>query len=91
MSHTRVKTTFEQSGSYGGTEVIEIYCHHFHSTDTVDFYYKDGTVVDMTFECWSKGRDKWDAIQKLWFPFKDEWNGELLDGVEYYREAPWEK
>lgn len=84
MSHTRVKTTFETMGNYGSTDTVEMFCHHNHSCDITTFFYKDGSVVDMCFEDWSSGKDKWDAVQKLWSPFKDEWNGDLLDGVEYY-------
>ena len=91
MSHTRVKTTFEQEGNYGSTEVVEIYCHYNHSCDITMFHYKDGSIVEMTFQSWASGKDKWDAIQRLWFPFKEEWNGELLEGVEYYGKAPWEE
>tara|TARA_R110000851_G_scaffold291462_3_gene445827 strand:- start:11375 stop:11653 length:279 start_codon:yes stop_codon:yes gene_type:complete len=86
MSHTTVKTTFEQSGDYGSTEVLELFCHHNHSCDITSFHYKDGSFVDMCFESWSiDGQDKWDAVQRLWFPFKEEWGKELKEGVEYYK------
>ncbi|KKK54268.1 hypothetical protein LCGC14_3086470, partial [marine sediment metagenome] len=52
---------------------------------------KDGDVVSMAFHLWSLGNDLWDAMNRLSFPFKDEWGGELLDGVEYYHKGPWEK
>lgn len=91
MSHTRVKTTFERPGNYGSTETVELYCHHNGSCDSVAFYYADGNVVDMVFESWVTGNDLWDAMQRLWFPFKGEWHGELKEGVEYYYVAPWEK
>jgi hypothetical protein len=44
----------------------------------------------MSFADWESGHDLWDAMQKLWFPFKDEWGEELKDGVEYYFIPPWE-
>ena len=85
MSHTRVKTTFEESGDYGSTEIIEIFCHHNHSNDITSFYYKDGETVDMLFQEWTiDSQDKWDAVQRLWSPFKDKWGNELKDGVEFY-------
>jgi len=84
MSHTRVKTTYEVMGAYGSTEIETLYCHHNHSNDTMCFYDKNGDISDMYFEEWSSGKDKWDAMIKLSFPFKDKWHGELLDGVEYY-------
>ena len=91
MSHTRVKTTYSVQGSYGGTEKIELYCHHNHSCDYTTFYDKDGSVTNMCFGEWESGNDLWDAMERLWFPFKEEWNKELKDNVEYYYKAPWEK
>lgn len=80
-----------KKGSYGSTEKVELYCHHIHSCDCVTFYNADGQVADMSFCDWSSNNnDKWDAMQRLWYPFKDTWNGELKDGVEYYYGAPWE-
>lgn len=84
MSHTRVKTTYECQGFYTGTEICTIYCHHNHSSDSVVFYNEDGEVEDMVFDEWSKGKDKWDAMIKLWSPFKGKWGDELLEGVEYW-------
>ena len=45
----------------------------------------------MCFGEWESGNDLWDAMNRLWFPFKDKWFGELKDGVEYYHIPPWEK
>ena len=90
MSHTRVKTTYEVQGSYGSTETIELFCHHNHSCDYITFYDKDGDIVGMQFGEWIKGNDLWDAMNRLWFPFKNEWGKELKDGVEYYYTSPWE-
>jgi len=91
MSHTRVKTTYSVEGAYGATEKAELYCHHNHSCDVVIYYNKDGSVADMSFAEWVTGDDLWDAMHRLWFPFKGEWGKELKDGVEYYFKAPWEK
>jgi len=90
MSHTKVKTTYEAEGAYASTEVRILYCHHNHSCDYVTFYDEWGNVQSMCFGSWSSGNDLWDAMNRLWFPFKDEWYGELLDGVEYYHGEPWE-
>ncbi len=90
MSHIRVKTTYEQMGSYGSTDIKTLYCHHNLSCDCVTFYNEDGSVADMFFEEWSSGKDKWNAMKRLWTPFKKENNRELEDGVEYYFTAPWE-
>lgn len=84
MSSTKVMTIFHEMGGYGSTEVHKLYCEHHHGSDTVTFFEEDGSVATMAFMDWSSGMDKWDAMNKLWFPFKDEWGGELLDDVEYY-------
>ena len=49
------------------------------------FYHDNEEEVNMVFESWDKGNDLWDAMNRLWFPFKEEWNGELKEGVEYYK------
>lgn len=90
MSHTRVKTTYSEMGAYGSTKTVELYCHHNHGCDCVTFHHKDGSVPHMAFEEWESGNNLWDAMNRLWFPFKDKWNGELKDGVEYYFVSPWE-
>tara|TARA_R110000787_G_C13390778_1_gene442632 strand:+ start:755 stop:1036 length:282 start_codon:yes stop_codon:yes gene_type:complete len=90
MSHTRVKTTYGVEGAYASTEVVSLYCHHNHSSDFVTFYWENGEVVNMVFQEWESGNDLWDAMNRLWFPFKGEWGKELKDGVEYYGNAPWE-
>lgn len=86
MSHTRVKTTYSTEGAYGSTEEHTLYCHHNHSCDVVVFYDDKGEVHDMVFESWETGNSLWDAMNRLWFPFKEKWNGELKEKVEYYFE-----
>ena len=78
-------------GSYGATDKKELYCHHNLSGDCVTFYEKDGSVASMAFEEWENDNDLWDAMNRLWYPFKGEWGRELKEGVEYYFVAPWEK
>jgi len=90
MSKTRVKTTYEVMGAYGSTEVKSLYCFHNHSSDTTVFYDEDGSVSDMCFEEWSSGKDKFDAVERLWYPYKGDWGGELKEGVEYWYKAPWD-
>lgn len=87
MSHTRVKTKYSIMGAYGSTDKVDLYCHHNHFGDSCTFYDKDGDVQCMVFEEWVQGDDLWDAMNRLWFPYKDKWGGELKDGVEYYREV----
>lgn len=84
MSHVRVKTTYESEGSYAGTDIHTLYCHHNLTCCCTTFYNADGTVAHLSFCSWSTGNDFWDAVQRLWFPYKDTWGGELKDGVEYY-------
>lgn len=91
MSHTRVKTTYGEQASWGSTETKELYCHHNHSCDCTVFYNKDGSVASMSFNEWESGNDLWDAMNRLYYPFKDKWGEELKDGVEYYYTAPWEE
>ncbi len=86
MSHTKVKTTYSEEGIYGSTNERVLYCHHNHSCDTVVFYNEQGDVQLMAFGEWESGNDLWDAMNRLWFPFKDKWFGDLKDGVEYYNE-----
>ena len=90
MSHTRVKTTYSVQGAYASTETVELYCHHNHTCDSITFYYVDGDIALMFFEEWVIGDGLWDAMERLIYPFKDEWGGELKDKVEYYHTAPWE-
>lgn len=91
MSHTRVKTTYSVEGAYGSTETEELYCDHNHSCDCTTFYDKNGNVQPMAFQDWETGNNLFDAMQRLWFPFKNEWGKELKDKVEYYFKPPWEK
>jgi hypothetical protein len=84
MSHTRVKTVYAEQGSYGSTDYKTLYCHHNHSCDITVFYNEKGDVQDMCFGEWESGNDLWDAMNRLWYPFKDTWGGELKDKVEYY-------
>ena len=91
MSHTRVKTTYSVQGSYGGTDKVELYCHHNHSCDITTFYNPDGTLAEMVFSEWITGDDLWDAMNRLMYPFEDKWGGDLKDGVEYYSIEPWNR
>jgi len=92
MSHTKVKTTYAIQGKYGNTEIVNLYCHHNHSNETTTFYNEDGSITNMFFNEWETDNDLWDAINILWFPFKNEsWGGDLKDNVEYYNQVPWLK
>lgn len=91
MSHTKVKTTYAIQGNYGSTEIVNLYCHHNHSNDTTTFYNEDGSITNMLFNKWETDNDLWDAMNRLWFPFKEKWNGELKNKVEYYNQVPWLK
>lgn len=83
MSHTYLKTTYEiPSDGWGGTEEKELYVHHNHSCDTIDFYNSDGSIAELSFiEC-SPGKDKQDAVIKLLDPYSGEWgSSDLKKGV----------
>jgi hypothetical protein len=86
MGHTRVKTTYAIEGAYASSETHTLYCHHSHVADIVTFHDKDGGLTQMVFQEWETGNDLWDAVNRLWFPYKGEWGGELKDGVSYYSE-----
>lgn len=89
MSHTRVKTTYNVEGAYGSTETKTLYCHHNHSNDSITFYDEDGEIYPMIFNEWVSGNDLWDAMNRLWYPYKGDWGrSELKDGVEYYYNLP---
>lgn len=90
MSRTKVKTTYSVMGDFGSTETAELYCIHNHSNDFTTFHHEDGSYVSMVFQEWKSGDDLWDAVQRLWRPFKGEWGKELKDGVEYFGKNPWE-
>jgi hypothetical protein len=89
--HTKVKTTYSIEGAFGSTETRTLYCHHVGSSDSVKFIDEEGCFKQMYFCEWESGNDLWDAMQRLYFPFKGEWGGELKDGVEYYSKGPWEE
>ena len=88
MSHTRVKTTYSVEGIYASTETKTLYCHHNHSSDYTTFF-DDENETDTTIMCfgeWETGNDLWDAMNRLWFPYKGDWGcSELKDGVEFYQ------
>ena len=90
MSKLRVKTTYKVEGPYASTDIETLYCFHNMSCDCVTFYDSMGRVESMAFCEWD-GDDLWDAMNRLWSPYKDEWGGELIDGVEYYHGEPWKE
>lgn len=91
MSKTAVKTTYSVEGAYASTDTQELYCIHNHNSDYTTFYRKDGSVQEMIFGECETNNDLWDAMNKLWYPFKGEWGrSELKDGVEFFGKAPWE-
>jgi hypothetical protein len=91
MSHTRVKTRYAEQGAYASTDYMTLYCDHNQSCDITTFYDEKGGVVSMCFGSWESGNDLWDAMNRLWFPFKDKWGDELLDGVSYWDKEDYEK
>ena len=92
MSCTKVKTTYSVEGAYASTEKRTLYCVHNHSNDYTTFYDEDGKVTQMCFGEWETGNDLWDAMERLWYPYKGEWGtSDLKDGVEFYYKAPFEE
>lgn len=69
-------------GIFGSTETAVLYCFHNDIGNShVTFYDECGEVETMSFGSWVSGDDKWDAMNRLMFPYKDD--GSLKDGVEY--------
>ncbi|CAH1002643.1 hypothetical protein LEM8419_03515 [Neolewinella maritima] len=87
MSHTKVKTQYASEGPHAITEDLTLYCHHNHTCDCTVFYDADGKATQMVFNEWESGNDLWDAMLRLMHPYKDEWGGELKEGVEHYKEV----
>ena len=85
MSHTRVKGSYSVEIGWGNTESKTVYCHHNHTCDCVTFYDEEGNIMNMSF-CETGQRDLWDLILDLMSPFKDQWGGELKEGIEFYKE-----
>lgn len=91
MGHTRVKTTYSVEGAYGSTETKSLYCDHNNCYDITTFYDEDGSTAIMCFGEWETDNDLWDAMNRLWYPYKGDWgNSELKDNVETYVKGPWE-
>ena len=88
MKHTKVKTTYEKIDADGNIKIHTLYCHHYHSKDTLIFFEEDVEAPTIGLKEYNSGKDKWSAVQKLWQPFRDKESEELLDGVEYYYESP---
>jgi len=84
MSHTFVKAKYMELGAYGSEEWHTLYCHHNHSCDIVSFYNEKGECI-LSFGD-TEHPNIFEVMDKLNFPFKDAWNGELLDGVQYLNE-----
>lgn len=91
MSHTRVKTKYAEEAAYASTDYVTLYCHHNHSCDYITFYDEKGRVQSMCFGNWESDNDLWDAMNRLWFPFKEKWGGELKDGVFYWDKDDYER
>ena len=88
MSSLRVKTTYNLLGDYGSTEIHELACVHNNSCDIVSFY-SDGECI-LTVEDTEKN-NLYEAIQRLYSPFKDKWFGDLKDNVEYLSSEEYNK
>lgn len=81
MSHLRVKTTYNEEGSYGSVEKKTLYAHHNLSCDYTTFYDHDGSVI-LSFPD-TIDNNIFDAMASLSAPKKDTCSDELCDGVEY--------
>jgi hypothetical protein len=83
MAHQYFKTKYKEEVHYGAgcyEEEHTLYVHHNESCDIVSFYDDKGNCV-LSFTDTLRN-NIFDAIQRLNFPYKEEWFGELLDDVE---------
>jgi hypothetical protein len=83
MSHIYAKTKYkEEVPAYGSCyeEEHTLIVHHNHSCDITSFYDEKGNCV-LSYG-YTVDNNIFDAMNRLTFPFKKEWNGELLDDVE---------
>jgi hypothetical protein len=83
MAHQYFKTKYKEEACDGGgcyEEERTLYVHHNESCDIVSFYDEKGKCV-LSFTD-TLENNIFDAMNKLSFPYKDKWFGELLDGVE---------
>lgn len=88
MGNTRVKMKYKELGAWGATEERTLYC--WHGDEGMTFYEEDGRIASTYFSDDFPGENLWSAMNTLSYPFKDEWSGELKDGVEYYYQDPWD-
>jgi len=88
MSSIRVKTTYQTMGDYGSMDQHELMCIHNNSCDIVTFY-SDGECLFSVED--TESNNLWDALQRLWLPYKTEWFGDLEDNVEYMSKEDLEK
>ncbi len=82
MSHVRLKTTYNEEGSYGSVDQYVLYAHHNNSSDYVTFYDEKGNVILVVPD--TLDNNLLDAINRLYAPNKEglHHNG-LIDKVEY--------
>jgi len=83
MAHQWFKTKYKTYAYHGAgcyEEEHTLYVHHNESCDLVLFYDEKGECI-LAFEDTLKN-NIFDAMNRLNFPYKEEWFGELLDDVE---------
>ena len=80
MSHIRVKTYYNEEGTYGSVDKHILYADHNNSCDLVSFYDEDGRlflVVPDTLD-----HNLLDAINRLYVPCASS-NDDLKPDIEY--------
>jgi hypothetical protein len=83
MAHQWFKTKYKEYAYYGAgcyEEEHTLYVHINESCDITSFYNEKGECV-LSYED-TLDNNIFDAMNKLVFPYKKGWFGELLDDVE---------
>ncbi|MBF0553672.1 MAG: hypothetical protein HQK96_03860 [Nitrospirae bacterium] len=83
MSHTRIKTTYQEDDGCGGEETHTLFAHINHSCDITLFYDDHGTYL---FSVHSVKNSMLDAINRLNAPYDnldDARHGKFSKGIEW--------
>jgi hypothetical protein len=87
MAHQYFKTKYKEEVPCGTSCTVEertLYVHHNESWDIVSFLDENGNYL-LSFQD-TVHPNLFEAMNSLSFPYKKEWFGELLDGIEMLNE-----
>lgn len=90
MGQSIYKTTYCVEGLYNSVETRDLYCIHARTTNDIIFVDRENKVVGMFFSVFQSGNDLLDAVDRLLYPYDDEYPDKLKEGVEVCLNPPWE-